>query len=91
MFFVITVDVNFQRESGLGILDHHAITNAVTNCKIQSKTKVSYNKWLTMEKFEIGKYAAQNVHTAAVRKFSKMKNHLMRTALEGSVNFTRKN
>jgi len=53
----------------LGILDHKAVTNATA----QSKKKTSYQKWTASEKFEIGKYAAQNGHAAAERKFEKKK------------------
>ena len=60
-----------QKESSLGILDYDAVLVATTNIATQSKKRNPYQRWSASERFEIGKYGAQNGHVAAVRKFSK--------------------
>ena len=61
---------DLQRESSLGILDYNAVTDAATGATTQVKKRNSNQKWSASERFKIGKYAAQNGHVAAVRKFS---------------------
>ena len=61
---------DFQKESGLGMIDYHAVTEVVTTCSKKSKGKESYIHWSDKERFSIGKYPAKNGHAATVRKFT---------------------
>ena len=60
----------FQKESGLGMVDYRAVTEAVKSSSKKSNRKESYTHWSNKERFTIGKYAAENGHAATARKFS---------------------
>lgn len=62
---------SFQQDTGLGILDHIAATQAATSASNTSNRKKNYVHWTEKERFQIGKYAAENGHAATVRKFNK--------------------
>ena len=59
----------FQKESGLGMVDYRAVTEAVKSSSKKSNRKESYTHWSNKERFIIGKYAAENGHAATARKF----------------------
>ena len=61
---------DFQKESGLGMIDYLAVTEAVTSCTKKSNRKETCTHWSNKERFVIGKYAAENGHVATVRKFA---------------------
>ena len=61
---------DFQKQSGLGIVDYIAVTEAVEASSQVKIRKQTYTNWTNKERFVIGKYAAENGHTAAARKFS---------------------
>ena len=62
---------DFQKQSGLGMIDYLAVTEAVTSCtKKSNKKKETYTHWSNKERFVIGKYAVENGHAATVRKFA---------------------
>ena len=61
---------DFQKESGLGIVDYIAVTEAVEASSQIKIRKQTYTNWTNKERFAIGKYAAENGHTTASRKFS---------------------
>ena len=61
---------DFQKESGLGIVDCIAVTEAVEASSQVKTRKQTYTNWTNKERFVIGKYAAENGQTAAARKFS---------------------
>ena len=65
------ISLDIQMESSLGILDYDAVTDATTSIATQIKKRSSYQKWTASERFEIGKYGAQNGNFNAVRKFSR--------------------
>ena len=54
-------------ESGLGVMDYRACSEASTN--ITSNRPKNYRKWSEKERYEIGKYAAIHGSRAAERKF----------------------
>ena len=54
-------------ESGLGVMDYQACSEASTN--ITSNKPKIYRKWSEKERYEIGKYAAIHGSRAAERKF----------------------
>ena len=60
----------FQKESGLGMVDYRAVTEAVKSSSKKSNRKESYTHWSNKERFTIGKYAAENGDAATARKFS---------------------
>ena len=62
---------DFQKESGLGLIDYLAVTEAVMSCTKESNRKESYThrSRSNKERFFIGKYA-ENGHAATVRKFA---------------------
>ena len=62
--------LEFQKESGLQMVDYRAVTEAVKISSKKSNRKESYTHWLNKERFTIGKYAAENGHAATARKFS---------------------
>ena len=59
----------FQKESGLGMVDYRAVTEAVKSSSKKSNRKESYTHWSNKESFTIGKYVAENRHAATARKF----------------------
>ena len=61
---------DFQKESRLGIVDYIAVTEAVEASSQVKIRKQTYTNWTNKERFVIGKYAAENGHTAAARTFS---------------------
>ena len=61
-----------HEESGLGMIEHSEVVAAL-NEKKPSKKRVQFTE---EERFEIGKYAAVNETTNAVRKFKKAHPHL---------------
>ena len=61
---------DFQKESGLGIVDYIAVTEVVEASSQVTIRKQTYTNWTNKERFVIGKYAVENGHTAAARKFS---------------------
>ena len=61
---------DFQKESGLGIADCIAVTEAAEASSQVKTRKQTYTNWTNKERFVIGKYAAENGQTAAARKFS---------------------
>ena len=54
-------------ESGLGVMDYQACSEASTN--ITSYRPKNYRKWSEKECYELGKYAAIHGFRAAERKF----------------------
>ena len=54
-------------ESGLGVMDYRACSEA--NTSITSNRPKKYRKWSEKERYEIGKYAAIHGSRAAERKF----------------------
>ena len=54
-------------ESGLGVMDYRACSEASTN--ITSNRPKNYRKWSEKERYEIGKYAAIHGSRAAERNF----------------------
>lgn len=62
---------NFQKESGLGLIDYNAVTKVLSTSTKKSNRKESYTNWSDKERFSIGKYAAENGHVATARKFIK--------------------
>ena len=60
----------FQKESGLGMVDYRAVTEAVKSSSKKSNRKKRYTRWSNKERFTIGKYAAENGHAATAQKFS---------------------
>ena len=62
--------LEFQKESGIGMVDYCAVTEAVNSSTEKSNRKESYTHWSNKEKFTIGKYATENGHAATARKFS---------------------
>ena len=65
--------LEFQKESGVGMVDYSAVTEAVKSSSKKSSRKESYTHWSNKERLTIGKYAAENGHAATVRKFSSKK------------------
>ena len=64
-----------QELSGLGSLDYLSVIEPVANL---SGLKInSYQKWTDKQRFQIGKYAAENGPTAAARKFTTKQNPLI--------------
>ena len=61
-----------HEESGLGMIEHSEVVAAL-NEKKPSKKRVQFTE---EERFKIGKYAAVNETTNAVRKFKKTHPHL---------------
>ena len=61
-------DTNSQKLSGLGSLDFSSVSKAVANSS-GSKRK-SYQKWTDRQRFQIGKYAAENGPAATAKKFT---------------------
>ena len=58
----------FQKKSGLGMVDYRAVTETVKSSSKKSNRKESYTHWSNKERFTIGKYAAENGHAATARK-----------------------
>ena len=54
---------DFQKESGLGIVDYITVTEAVEASSQVKIRKQTYTNWTNKERFVIGKYAAENGHT----------------------------
>ena len=68
LFFSLLLDQQSVRmESGLGVMDYQACSEASTN--ITSNRPKSYLKWSEKERYEIGKYAAIHGSRAAGKKF----------------------
>ena len=61
---------DIQKESGIGIVDDLAVTEAVATSSKAKTRKTTYNHWSNKDRFTIGKYSAENGHAATVRKFS---------------------
>ena len=57
---------DFQKESGLGMIDYYAVSEVVTTFSKKSKRKESYIHWSDKERFSIGKYAGENGHASTV-------------------------
>ena len=75
----------------MGILEYNAVADATTSIVTQVKKRNSYQRWTASERFEIGKYGAQNGAVAVVRKFSENEKPLNESSTEGSLNFIRAN
>ena len=52
------------------MIDYLAVTKSVTSCTKKSNRKQTDTLWSNKEGFAIEKYAAENGHAAAVRKFA---------------------
>ena len=63
-----------QDFSGLGSLDYSYVSEAVANSSGSKRN--SYQKWTDKQRFQIGKYAAENDLAAAARKFTTKQNPL---------------
>ena len=61
-------DTSSQKLSGSGSLDFSSVSKAVANSS-GSKRK-SYKKWTDRQRFQIGKYAAENGPAATAKKFT---------------------
>ena len=81
---------DFQKESGLGIVDFEAVTEAVTTSTNTSNRKKNYNHWTDKERFTIGKYAAENGHAATARKFSRKEKPLNESTVRRFCNHYKK-
>ena len=57
-----------QELSGSGSLDYSSVIKAVTNSSFSKRN--SYQKWTDKQRFQIGKYAAENGPAAPSRKFT---------------------
>ena len=66
---IITRIPEFPRESGLGMVDYRAVTEAVRSSSRKSNRKESYTHWSNKERFTIGKYTAENGYAVTARKF----------------------
>ena len=60
---------DIQKESGLGMVDYLAVTEAIATSSKTKTRKTTYNHWSNKDRFTIGKYSAENGHPANVRKF----------------------
>ena len=65
---------SMQDFSGLGSLDYSYVSEAVANSSGSKRN--SYQKWTDKQRFQIGKYAAENDLAAAARKFTTKQNPL---------------
>ena len=63
-----------QELSGLELLDYSSVSEAVINSSGSKRN--SYQKWTDKQRFQIGKYAAENGPAAAARKFRTQQNPL---------------
>ena len=71
---MIASNKNTQNLSGLGLLDYSSVGEAVANL---SGSKINfYQKWTEKQRFQIGKYAAENGPAAVARKLTTKQNPL---------------
>ena len=54
----------FQKESGLGMVDYRTVTEVGKSSSKRSNRKESYTHWSNKERFTNGKYATENGHAA---------------------------
>ena len=65
---------SMQELSGFGSPDYFSVSEAVTNSSGSKRNP--YQKWSDKQRFQIGKYAAENGPIAATRKFTTKQNPL---------------
>ena len=70
-----------QELSGLGSLDYSSVSEAVAN---SSGSKRNCQKWTDKQRFQIGKYAAENGPAVAARKFTTKQNPLKESIFAGN-------
>ena len=71
----------FHKESGLGIVDYCAVTEAVKSCSKKINQKESHTHWSNKERFTTAKYAAENRHAATAQKLLSMEKLLNESAV----------
>ena len=81
-------DTNSQKLPGLGSLDFSSISKAIANSS-GSKRK-SYQKWTDRQRFQIGKYVAENAPGATAKKFTSEMSPLKKAPFEDLEIFTKR-